>query len=54
MWEAFRELSTYSSAVFLEHMLKAFPFKVECVQTDNGPEFTKHYGSREFKCSYDV
>ena len=44
--EAFRELSTYSSAVFLEHMLKAFPFKVECVQTDNGPEFTKHYGSR--------
>lgn len=39
--EAFREHSSYSSAVFLEHMLKAFPFKVECVQTDNGVEFTK-------------
>ena len=39
--EAFEEHSTYSSAVFLEHMLKAFPFKVECVQTDNGLEFTK-------------
>ena len=39
--EAFREQSSYSSAVFLEHMLKAFPFKVECVQTDNGVEFTK-------------
>ena len=39
--EAFREHSSYSSTVFLEHMLKAFPFKVECVQTDNGLEFTK-------------
>lgn len=27
--------------IFLEHMLKAFPFKVDCVQTDNGCEFTK-------------
>lgn len=44
--EAFEEISTYSSKVFLEHMLKAFPFKVECVQTDNGSEFTKHYGSK--------
>lgn len=39
--EAFKEHSTYSSKVFLEHMLKFFPFKVECVQTDNGTEFTK-------------
>ncbi len=43
--EAFREQSSYSSAVFLEHMLKAFPFKGECVQTDNGMEFTKRLGS---------
>ena len=28
---------------FSEHMLKAFPFKVECVQTDNGVEFTKRF-----------
>ena len=44
--EAFKEISTYYSTVFLEHMLKAFPFKVECIQTDNGSEFTKHYGSK--------
>ena len=45
--EAFEEHSTYSSAVFLEHMLKAFKFKVECVQTDNGAEFTKRLGSSD-------
>ena len=39
--EAFEEHSTYSSKVFLEHMLQRFPFKVECVQTDNGAEFIK-------------
>ncbi len=37
--EAFSEADT--SAIFLENMLKAFRFKVECVQTDNGFEFTK-------------
>ena len=39
--EAFEEHSTYSSTEFLEHLIKAFPFKIECVQTDNGAEFTK-------------
>ena len=39
--EAFEEHSTYSSAIFLEHLIKAFPFPIECVQTDNGAEFTK-------------
>ena len=42
--EAFPEANTFTSAQFLEHMLKAFPFKVECVQTDNGFEFTKRFG----------
>jgi len=42
--EAFEESSTYSSSAFLEHVLKAFPFPVECVQTDNGFEFTKRFG----------
>ena len=41
--EAFEEHNTYSSAVFLEHLIKAFPFPVECVQTDNGAEFTKRF-----------
>ena len=43
--EAFEEQSSYSSAVFVEHLLKRFPFKIECIQTDNGQEFTKRLGS---------
>lgn len=38
--EAFQEHSTYSSAEFIKHCAKKFPFVIECVQTDNGPEFT--------------
>ena len=38
--EAFDEISTYSSTVFLRHVVAAFPYAIECVQTDNGPEFT--------------
>jgi hypothetical protein len=43
--EAFEEHSTYSSSVFLEHLVKAFPLPIECVQTDNGSEFTKRFQS---------
>ena len=43
--EAFKEQSSYSSAVFVEHLIKKFPFKIECIQTDNGQEFTKTYGN---------
>ena len=45
--EAFEEHSTYSSAIFLEHLIEAFPFPIECVQTDNGMEFTKRLASTE-------
>ena len=38
--EAFEEHSTYSSTVFLKHCAEKFPYKIECVQTDNGSEFT--------------
>ena len=38
---AFEEHSSYSSAVFLEHLIKFFPFTIQCIQTDNGQEFTK-------------
>ena len=31
--EAFEEHSTYLSALFLEHLIKAFQFPIECVQT---------------------
>lgn len=43
--EAFEEHSTYSSAVFLRHFLERFPMPVECVQTDNGMEFTKRFST---------
>ncbi len=43
--EAFQEHSSYSSAVFLEHLVKATPFKILCIQTDNGSEFTKKFVS---------
>ena len=42
---AFQEASTYSSVQFIEATLKAFPFPVECVQTDNGFEFTNRFGN---------
>lgn len=43
--EAFEEHSSYSSMRFLEHPVKAFPCPIECVQTDNGQEFTKRFSS---------
>ena len=43
--EAFEEHSSYSSAQFLEHLIKAFPYPIECVQTDNRQKFTKRFGS---------
>lgn len=38
--EAFQEHNTYSSTLFLRHVVKKFPFAIKCVQTDNGSEFT--------------
>lgn len=46
---AFKEQSTYSSAQFLDMLVKAFPFRIECIQTDNGMEFIKEFGERR-KC----
>lgn len=41
--EAFEEHSTYSSMIFLVHLVQAFPMPIECVQTDNSTEFTKRF-----------
>lgn len=38
--EAFKENNTYSASVFIRHCVQRFPYPIECVQTDNGPEFT--------------
>jgi transposase InsO family protein len=51
--EAFEEASTYTSTLFLEHMLAAFPFQVECVQTDNGFEFTNRFGKSEVPTRFE-
>lgn len=42
----YREHNTYSSSLFLCQVVSAFKaldIEVECVQTDNGPEFTKQF-----------
>ena len=41
--EAFDEHNTYASAKFLDHLVKAFPCPILCIQTDNGPEFTNRF-----------
>ena len=45
--EAFEEHSSYSSAQFIKHLIEKFPFRIECVQTDNGMEFTKQLGNTQ-------
>ena len=45
--EAFEENSTHSSMLFLLHTIEHFAklgVKIQCVQTDNGFEFTKKFG----------
>lgn len=47
--EAFEEHSTYSSAQFIKHVVEAFPYVIECIQTDNGAEFTNRLLSNSSK-----
>lgn len=44
--EGFKDNSSYSAAVFVMHAIRYFKFRIECIQTDNGGEFTKHYQSK--------
>ena len=44
--EAFKEHSSYSSSEFIKHCVRRFPYAIECVQTDNGPEFTNRLNSQ--------
>lgn len=43
----FDEQSTYSSTRFLENCIQFFPFRIQCVQTDNGTEFTNRLRSNK-------
>jgi transposase InsO family protein len=47
--EAFEEHSTYSSTQFLLHVIEKFPYVIECVQTDNGLEFTNRLSNSKNK-----
>lgn len=48
LW-ASKEQSTSASAEFVDILIKKFPFKVECIQTDNGFEFTNRLSLYETK-----
>ncbi|MEO2508084.1 DDE-type integrase/transposase/recombinase [Clostridium paraputrificum] len=43
----YEEHSTYSSTKFLMECIKFFPFKIQCIQTDNGFEFTNRLVSEK-------
>ena len=43
--EAFKAQSAYSFTQFLKYVAEKFPYAVECVQTDNGFEFTNEIGN---------
>ena len=44
--EAFKEHNSYSSSEFIKHCVQRFPFAIECVQTDNGSEFTNRLNAQ--------
>ena len=43
-----KEHNTYESTIFLNRMIKYFPFKIKLVQTDNGFEFTNRLSWNAF------
>ena len=47
--EAFKEHNTYTSAVFLRHVVEKFSYAIECIQTDNGFELTNEMGNSKSK-----
>lgn len=50
----FEEHTPENSVKFLKMLEKAFPFKIQTVQTDNGTEFTYKYISDEKECPFDT
>ncbi len=47
--KAYKEQSTYSSTQFLKYVVEKFPYAIECIQTDNGFEFTNEMGNSKKK-----
>lgn len=50
----YEEHTPENSADFLNRLLKAFPFKIQTIQTDNGTEFTYKYISDDTPCPFDT
>jgi transposase InsO family protein len=50
----FEEHTPENSVKFLKMLQKAFPFKIQTAQTDNGTEFTYKFISNETPCPFDV
>ncbi len=50
----FEEHTPENSVKFLKMLEKAFPFKIQTIQTDNGTEFTYKYISDETECPFDT
>ena len=48
LW-ASKDHNTYSSAKFLEIVVRKFKYKIECIQTDNGFEFTNRMNAQKAK-----
>lgn len=48
LW-ASKEQSTSASTEFIKVIVKKFPFKIECIQTDNGFEFTNRLNPQRTK-----
>lgn len=51
---AFDELSTYNSVKFLHEVLERFPFEIQCIQTDNGAEFTSRYQGSNHPSAFEA
>ena len=49
----FEEHTPENSVKFLRMVEKAFPFKIQTIQTDNGTEFTYKYISETEECPFD-
>lgn len=49
----FEEHTPENSVKFLHMLVKAFPFKIKTIQTDNGTEFTYRYISETEECPFD-
>lgn len=50
----FDEHTPENTVKFFKMLQKAFPFKIQTIQTDNGTEFTYKYISEDTECPFDT